>query len=188
MRVRHWSCVVCLAVLGLVGCGGSGDGTSTEATPAKTYRTDHFTFVLPSGWVDTPRRSSELEGDVASAAAVAPEGTAPSSVVAVLAYLVGDREDDTAKGRRAWFEFYADTNDSVVTRAPTEIAFDGGVAIKGSLRWSDAVGHPVEVDFVRAMRGDVMYLIQCQAEPVDRAAIRAGCESIVKSFRATPHP
>jgi hypothetical protein len=175
-------------VFGVVGCGGSGEENSTQAKPAKTYRTDHFTFVLPSGWVDTPSRSPELQGDVPSGAAVAPEGTAPSSVVAVLAYVVGDHEDDTAAGRRAWFEFYADTNDSAVTRAPTEIAFDGGVAIKGSLRWSDAVGNPVEVDFVRAMRGDVMYLIQCQAEPVDRAAVTAGCESIVKSFRATPHP
>jgi hypothetical protein len=185
MDSRRSSVIVCLAVLSVLGCGGSGDEVSK---PGTVYRTNDFSFVLPSGWVETPERSFELEGDVPSAAAVAPEGTAPSSVVAVLVYHVGDLEDDTVEGRRAWFEFYADTNDSVVTRPPTEIAFDGGVALEGSLSWPDSVGNPVEVDFVRAMRRDVMYLIQCQAEPVDRVAIRAGCASIVKSFRAALRP
>lgn len=188
MHSLPWSGFVCLAVAGVLGCGGPGDEAGKPGKPGKPYRTSDFSFVLPSGWVETPARSSELEGDVASGAAVAPEEAAPSSVVAVLAYDVGDLEDDTVEGRRTWFEFYADTNDSQVTRLPKEIALAGGAAFKGSLVWTDSVGNPVEVEFVRAMRGDVMYLIQCQAEPVDRVAIRAGCAAIVKSFRAKLRP
>jgi hypothetical protein len=190
-RYQITSCVsIALGVLAVLGCGGSSGhderAASTSVELVQVHSTDAFFFEVPSRWFEMPERAPELEGDLASAAAVAPEGSAPSSVVAVLAYDVGDLEDDTAAGRKAWFELYADTHDAAVTRAPREIAFDEGVAIAGSLRWPDSSGNLVDVDFVRAVRAGVMYLIQCQAAPVDRAAIAAGCNSIVKSFRSRP--
>jgi len=103
----------------------------------------------------------------------------------VLAYDIRGQPQESADGPRAWFDWYARTNDAEVSQAPSEIALDGGAASQGSLSWTDGAGNPVEVRLVRAVRGDVVYLIQCQAEPADRAAIVAGCMTIVKSFRAT---
>ena len=202
MAVRPCSGVVglvCLAALTLSGCGGGGYpankpvpltiGTSTAATESRsaesTYRTEDFSFALPAGWVELPASSSESYGQVASAASIAPEGTAPSSLVLVLSYDVSGQIGESAGGPRAWFDWYARTNDAEVSQAPNEIALDGGAALQGSLSWTDGAGNPVEVRLVRAVRGDVIYLIQCQAEPADRAAIAAGCMTIVKSFRAT---
>ena len=188
MHSRLWNGLVCVALLSMLGCGAptSKPGVGAEVAPERTYTTRDFSFVLPSGWIETPERSVELDGDVSSGAAVAPRRSAPNTVVAVLAYTVGDSETETLAGRRDWFEWYSDTNDALFTRAPSEVALAGGPAIEGSLRWPAPAGDLIDVDFVRSVRGGVMYLIQCAAEPADRAAIRAGCGSIVKSFRASP--
>lgn len=191
--------LVCLAVLTLPGCGGGGHpanepvsltvGTGAAATESRraesTYRSEDFIFVLPAGWVELPASSSRSYGQVASAASIAPEGTAPSSLVLVLAYDVSG-QSDSADGARAWFEWYARTNDAEVTQPASEIALAGGAALQGSLRWTDGAGNPVDVRIVRAVRRSVLYLIQCQAERADRAAIAAGCATIVKSFRGAP--
>ncbi len=190
--------LVCLAVLTLPGCGGGGHsanepvsltaGTSTAATESRsaesTYRSKDFIFVLPAGWVEMRASSSRSYGQSASAASIAPKGTAPSSLVLVLAYDVSGQKE-SADGPRAWFAWYARTNDAEITQAASEIALDGGAALQGSLRWTDVAGNPVEVRIVRAVRSGVLYLIQCQAEHADRVAIAAGCATIVKSFRAT---
>lgn len=193
-----WVGVLCLAMLTLSGCGGGGHaanepvpltvGTGTAGTAGRsaesTYRSTDFTFMLPAGWVELPASSSSSYGDVTSAASVAPEGTAPSSLVLVLAYDVGGQEE-SADGARAWFEWYARTNDAEITQAASEVTLDGGAALQGELEWTDVAGNAVEVRIVRAVRTGVLYLIQCQAERADRTAIAAGCATIVKSFRAT---
>ena len=103
----------------------------------------------------------------------------------VLAYDVSGQAKESGDGPRAWFDWYARTNDAEVRQAVHEIEFDGSTAWQGSLRWTDRTGNPVEVEIVRAARRDVFYVIQCQAEPVDRKAIAAGCATIVESFHAT---
>ncbi len=191
--------LVCLVMLTLVGCGGDSDptakpvpltvGTGTTATePQSTesnYRAKDFTFTLPAGWAEEPSISAESYGQAASAASVAPVGTAPSSLVLVLAYDIRGQPTESPDGPRAWFDWYARTNDAEITGAAREIGFAGGKAWQGSLNWTDDVGSPVEVSLVRAARGDILYLIQCAAEPADRETIAAGCATIVSSFRAT---
>jgi hypothetical protein len=194
-------CLVCVAVLTLLGCGGGGDPTnepvpvpltiaaSTAATESgsggSSFRSEHFTFAIPAGWAELPGSSTESWGQVASAASFAPKGIAPSSVVVVVSYDVSGLPSETADGPRAWFDWYTKTNDAEVGQAPSEIEFDGDTAWQGSLKWIDRAGNPVEVRIVRVVRGDLLYLIQCQAEPADRASIAAGCETILTSFRAT---
>jgi len=202
IAVQPYSGIVglfCVAVLTVPGCGGGGEptnepapltvGTSTAAietgADGSTYRSEHFTFVFPADWAELASSSAESYGQVASAASVAPEGAALSSLVLVLAYDVSGQPRESADGPRAWFDWYARTNDAEVRQAVREIVFDGGTAWQGSLRWTDAAGNPVEVEVVRTVARDVAYLIQCQAEPADRTAIAAGCTTIVKSFRAT---
>lgn len=190
--------IVSATALGLVGCGGGAGGRpavepapltiETTATVSRStessYRTDHFTFALPGSWAEKPTISPDAYGTVAAAAAVAPDGAAPSSVVLVLAYDVrGARESEG--GPRAWFDWYARTTDAEVAEAAREVYLDGGDAWEGSLKWTDRFGNPVEVRILRAVRGGVLFLIQCQAEPADRAAIAAGCATIVNSFDAS---
>jgi hypothetical protein len=188
-----------LAVLMLPGCGGGDEsayepaplsvGTGTAAIETKgdglAFRSDDFSFTLPEGWAELAASSARSWGDVASAASVAPKGTAPSSLVFVLAYDVTGQPKESADGPRAWFDWYARTNEAEVRQALHVIELDGSEAWQGSLRWTDDADHPVEVEIVRAVRGDVLYMIQCQAEPVDRTAIAAGCASITESFHAT---
>jgi hypothetical protein len=191
--------LACAAVLVMAGCGGSDEsayepvplsvGTGTAATETNSeglaFRSDDFSFTLPDGWAELAASSARSYGEVASAASVAPMGTAPSSLVFVLAYDISGQPKESPGGARPWFDWYARTYDAQVTRPVSETALDGGTAWQGSLTWTDDAGNPVEVDVVRANRGDVLYLIQCQAEPADRAAIAAGCAAILKSFRAT---
>jgi hypothetical protein len=164
-----------------------GTGTAPIETGAdgSTYRSNDFTFAFPAGWAEIPSSSAESYGQVASAAGVAPAGTAPSSLVLVLAYDVSGQAKESADGPRLWFDWYARTNEAEVRQAVHEIELDGSTAWQGSLRWTDHAGNPVEVEIVRAARGGVFYVIQCQAEPVDREAIAAGCETIIETFHAT---
>jgi hypothetical protein len=191
--------LVCLTALTLCGCGGSdatdsevltiGTGTvPTETGSAEsTLRSEDFSFVLPTGWVERASSSSETYGQPASAASVSPispGGTARNSLVLVLAYDVTGQPPESPTGPRLWFDWYAQTNDAEISEAPGELALDGAAALQGRLTWKH-LGNPVEVRIVRAVRGGFLYLIQCQAEPADRAAIAAGCAAILGSFRAT---
>jgi len=189
-------CLVCLAILTLPSCGGddptsepvtltvgTGTGAIETGIDGSTYRSDDFTFAFPAGWAETPGTSTESYGQVASAASVAPEGTASSSLVNVFAYVrpLGEPPDNP----HDWFAWFTQLNDAEVSQAVSEIELDGGTAWQGSLKVTDKAGNPVEVRIVRAVRGDRDYQIICQAEPADRAAITSGCDAIVKSFRAT---
>jgi hypothetical protein len=190
--------LACLAVLMLPGCG-EGGGSAYEPAPLSVgttgaietkgdglaLRSNDFSFTVPKGWAKLAASSARSWGDVASASSVAPKGAAPSSLVFVLAYDVTGQPEESADGPRAWFDWYARTNEAQVREPLHVIELDRSAAWRGSLRWTDDADNPVEVEIVRAVRGDVIYLIQCQAEPVDRTAIAAGCARITESFHAT---
>jgi hypothetical protein len=195
---RYAAGVACLVALAVAGCGGSDDpanepmplsvGTGTVATGSKavgsTYESPNFSFTLPAGWSERPATSAESYGRPASAASVAPDGSAPSTLVLVLAYDIRGQAEESPDGPRAWFDWYARTNDAELTAAPKEISLDGVPGWLGDLTWDDVRGNPVDVTIVRAVDEEILYLIQCQGEPADRAAVEAGCTTIVDSFRA----
>lgn len=198
MAVRTgYSVVICLVAIVAAGCGGDESpkpkpaplviGTGTTASKPKAsespYRTDHFTFTLPAGWVEAPGSSAEAYGKAASVASIAPVGVTPSSLVVVIAYDIRGQPQESADGPRAWFDWYAQTNEAKITDPLHRVELDGGTAWEGRLSWFDAAGSPVEVRLVRAAHGELIYLIQCAAERADRKAIAAGCETIVSSFR-----
>lgn len=182
--------LVCLALMTLLGCGGGREPAPEQAAlpvgaDESRYRGQDFSFTLPAGWVEKPAASLESFGEAASAVSVAPEGTAPSTLVVVLSYDLSGQPRESADGPRAWFDWYARTNEAEIVQAPSEISFDGGAALQGSLRWTDDLGNPVEVQIVRAVRADALYLIQCQTEAADGPVLAVGCAAIVESFRAT---
>ena len=51
------------------------------------------------------------------------------------------------------------------------------------LGWTED-GSRVEATLVRALRDDLMYLVQCQTDERDSNGINAGCRKIVASFRS----
>ena len=165
---------------------GTGAGTIERRTEKSTYRSRAFSFTVPTGWVETPGLSLESYGPTATAAvAVAPEGSAPSSLVLVLAYDMSGQPRESPDGPRLWFDWYARENEAELVEAVHEISLDGGTATQGSLTWMDVRGNPVEVEIVRAVAADALYLIQCQAEPAEASELMHGCAMIVESFRAS---
>jgi hypothetical protein len=188
----HRSCgvLVCLVVVALSGCGGGGEPAEEPAAlpvgaDESTYRTQDFSFTLPAGWVEKPASFVESFGQPSSAVSVGPEGTAPSTLVVVTSYDVSALPRESPDGPRAWFDWYARTNEAELVQPPRETSLDGGPALQGSLRWTDVHGNPVEVEIVRAVRGDALHLIQCQIEAVDGAVLAVGCAAIMESFRAS---
>lgn len=188
MAVKRSGSFLCVAALALSGCGGGEPAQEPAALPVgpdeSTYRAQDFSFTLPAGWVEKPGASLESYGQPSTAVSVAPKGTAPSTLVLVLSYDLSGQPRESADGPRAWFEWYARTNDAEVVRPPHQTSLSGNPALQGSLRWADSFGNPVEVEIVRAVRGDVLHLIQCQAEAADGAVLAVGCAAIVESFRA----
>ena len=87
---------------------------------------------------------------------------------------------ETPDGPRLWFDWYARTNEAEVVQAPNEASLDGSSALQGSLCWTDRFGNPVEVELVRAVRGDALLIIQCQTEPADGPVLAVGCAAIVE--------
>lgn len=186
-----------LAVLALAGCSsgskpkpepktlvvGSGTVATVPKASSSTYRAEHFTFTLPAGWAEIPSTSAEAYGEPASVASIAPVGSAPSSLVVVITYDIRGLPQESADGPRAWFDWYAETNEAKITDPLHRVELAGWTAWEGALSWFDAAGNPVEVRLVRAAHGELLYLIQCAAERADRTAIAAGCETIVTSFR-----
>ena len=198
---------VVLAVLGalpalaLAGCGGGkadSASLSTATLPQRAgeietnatglvFRDREFSFEMPKGWAQFVTPTAVLGADAAvGAALVAPDDSAAGSIHSVF---VGVYDVAIAPaGRLArdvdeYFDDYAATSGVTVTERPKPVTLGEYPAHVAGLA-STVDGSLVKIMVVRALRGDLMYLVHCQTNERDSAGINAGCRKIVDSFRA----
>ena len=188
--------VASLAALGAAGCGGGSHADDVgETGPPLTvvptavqegnrHRTDDFSFALPKDWIPVASGMESSPGAelVLSSASVSPPGTGPSSLVVIVAYDVTPIADRYPWRARDWARTYTAALDGR-NMTPVERTPVAGVsADRFGVRY-DMNGAPVEADLYRVHRGNVVYIVQCQAEPRDEMMIRTGCDAIVASLR-----
>ena len=184
----------------VLGCGG-GDADkaapSVETLPQRTatietagaglvFRDRYFSFEMPTGWAQFVAETEKSFGteEALGLALVSPETSSRISSVFVGAYDIAKVRDRFPNDIDTYVDAYAAGFDATVTKRPEPTALGEYAAHIASLAY-DIGGSPVAATLVRALRGDVVYLVQCQAVEQDIDLITAGCRMIVDSF-STP--
>ncbi len=188
-----WSVALALASVVLVVLATAGLSSARLTSPAgsQTFRGHGISFSYPAGWEQGHSTNMEQAGNRSWNLAVGPGSD--TDVVTIesfrLTKAVGTGNLGPVTGElRRMIQGWLKQNGGAILRGPHRARLSTMPGVRFLVGSYLPDGRPFQSTLTFGFTGTTEYLINCQATRSGQAAISAGCDQVVSTFRTTAPP